>query len=110
MAVPSKQPIQPLANHRDWLVPAFVKLRPYLFECCPHALANAYTPNHEHTALGLITKMGEPEKIERFGLTFSAFLTIFDREPAKPQQTCFLWMQSQVERNRSMNPTFKALS
>lgn len=82
-------------------MPAFVKLRPYLFERCPHALANGYTPNYEHTALGLITEMGEPEKIERFGFTFSALLTIFDREPAKPQQACFLWMQGQVELGES---------
>jgi hypothetical protein len=101
IAIPSKQPIQPLTNHWDWLVPALVKLRSHLFERCSHALANGYTPNHKHTALGLITEMGEPEKIECFGFTFSALLTIFDREPAKPQQACFLWMQGQVELRKS---------
>jgi hypothetical protein len=41
-------------------------------------------PNHEHTALDLITEIREPEKVERFGLSFSTLFAIFDRESAKP--------------------------
>lgn len=40
-------------------------------------------PNHEH-ALGLITEIREPEKVELFGLSFSTLFAVFDREPAKP--------------------------
>jgi len=87
-AIPSKQSIQSLTKHWDWLMPALVKLRSYLFERCPHALANGYKPNHKHNALGLITEM-ETEKIECFGFALSALPTNFDREPAKPQQACF---------------------
>ena len=92
IAIPSKQPTQPLANHWDGLVPAFVKLHSDFLERCPHTFADSYASNLELPVLGLTTEMREPKEIECFGFSFPTLLTILHREPAKPQQTCFLWV------------------
>jgi hypothetical protein len=66
-----------------------------------HKFADGHAPHHEHPVLGLTTEMCEPEEIEGFRFPFATFLAVFDREPAKPQQACFLWVESQVELGES---------
>lgn len=48
-------------------------------------LADGHAPNLELPILGLTTEMREPEEVECFWFSFPTRLTIFHREPAKPQ-------------------------
>lgn len=47
---------------------------------------------YEHPVLGLTIQMRESKEIKSFRFPFATFLAVFGREPAKPQQTCFLWV------------------
>lgn len=88
IAIASKQPIQPLPDHWDRLVPALMQLRPYLLKRCSPTFADGHAPHHEHPVLGLTTEMREPEEIKSFRFPFATFLAVFGREPAKLPWNC----------------------
>lgn len=92
IAIPSKQPTQPLPDHLDWLVPALMQLRPYFLERCPYTLADSDPSYLEHAVLGSATEMREPEKIESLRFPQPMIPAVFGRIPTEAQKACFLWV------------------